>query len=637
MKSSFYENRLAQLIHIFQKAQPMTVAALASKLDVSERTIRNDIKQLNEVLQPHASIEGVRGNYTLRIFDMTQFRKTIERLYSANDVLNCVTNRMEYIFEKLLQAQEPVLMDELAYEMNIARTTFVGDLKKLRAELEQYDISVVGKQNRGLLLCGCEMDIRKYVLENLYDALYGQYPLDVEIVQMVTEAFAESSWGKSVQQSFLMFLTLMLDRYLQEHAIGKLSVQFYNLTERPEFAFVDTLLQRIEQFLHITFPIEERIFVFLPIIGMRTPSDLQVMQCILLDNSVHGLMARVLECIKAEMNITIESGEFTEEFLYHLMFMVNRLRFHVRLRNPMVEELQKKYPLAYRMANIAANVVQEEYNCMVSEDEKGYLASYFSVFLEENSRKYKKVFHVAVVCGTGRVTARLIAAQLRKVLDSSAELTLFPYDTITSEILNAYDIVLTTIDLHCSCKRPVIRIYEIFQEQELIHKIEKARYWDQIEVPVLDNNWFVMASLLDQSRFFRLDAYTSYEQGVAYMVDCLTESGQLDKAFKERLQRREEKGSMVFDTIAIPHTVQYASDKLVLAIGVFQEPIVHQQHHVRVIFLLALPEQSKQEELLIRVYDEIMHITQDTTLLEKIANAKDFQALLHALYLQVGR
>ena len=94
---------------------------------------------------------------------------------------------------------------------------------------------------------------------------------------------------------------------------------------------------------------------------------------------------------------------------------------------------------------------------------------------------------------------------------------------------------------------------------------------------------------------------------------------------------------MVFDTIAIPHTVQYASDKLVLAIGVFQEPIVHQQHHVRVIFLLALPEQSKQEELLIRVYDEIMHITQDTTLLEKIANAKDFQALLHALYLQVGR
>lgn len=94
---------------------------------------------------------------------------------------------------------------------------------------------------------------------------------------------------------------------------------------------------------------------------------------------------------------------------------------------------------------------------------------------------------------------------------------------------------------------------------------------------------------------------------------------------------------MVFNTIAIPHTVQYASDKLVLAIGVFQEPIKYQQYHVRIIFLLALPEESKQEELLICVYDEIMHITQDTVLLEKIANAKDFQVLLSALYLQVGR
>lgn len=149
MKSSFYENRLTQLIHIFQKAQPMTVATLASKLDVSERTIQNDIKQLNEVLKPYASIESMRGNYTLRIFDIIQFHKIAERLYHTDDVLNCVTNRMEYIFEKLLQAQEPLLMDELAYEMNIARTTFVSDLKKLRAELQKYNISIVGKQNRG--------------------------------------------------------------------------------------------------------------------------------------------------------------------------------------------------------------------------------------------------------------------------------------------------------------------------------------------------------------------------------------------------------------------------------------------------------------------------------------------------------
>ena len=47
----------------------LTVAAIAQELGVSERTIRNDIRQLNEDLGDGASIEGVQGRYSLRIFD----------------------------------------------------------------------------------------------------------------------------------------------------------------------------------------------------------------------------------------------------------------------------------------------------------------------------------------------------------------------------------------------------------------------------------------------------------------------------------------------------------------------------------------------------------------------------------------
>ncbi len=386
------------------------------------------------------------------------------------------------------------------------------------------------------------------------------------------------------------------------------------------------------------FPVEEGLFVLLPIIGMRTPTDIQDVHTIVLDESTRPLMDKILRRIRTQMDITIRSGDFTEEFLYHLMFMINRLRFHVRLKNPVLDELRDKYPLAWRMADTAAQVILEETGLEATEDERGYLASYFGVFLEEYGIEQDKAFRVAVVCGTGRVTARLVAAQLKKVLSSAAELTLFADEKVTQDILSGYDIVLTTVDLACPCDRPVIRIREVFNEQELRHKIEKAKYWDQIDVPVLDNNWFVMASLLDESRFFVLNDAVNYDGAVEEMTKSLTESGQVDDGFILRLREREKKGTMVFDhAVAIPHSVQYAWDKLVLAIGVFPKPLRHNGSEIRVIFMMGLPEQlTEDDSLLIRLYDEIISITQDTELLDKIASADSFQALLRALYRQAN-
>ena len=171
-----------------------------------------------------------------------------------------------------------------------------------------------------------------------------------------------------------------------------------------------------------------------------------------------------------------------------------------------------------------------------------------------------------------------------------------------------------------------------------MHKIEKARYWDQGDVPMLDNNWFVMTGLLDDSRFFKLDGMASYDAAVAHMAASLTRDGQVDEGFHDRIRRREQKGTMVFDhAVAIPHSVQYAGDKLVLAIGVFHEPVRYQDHEIRVVFLLGLPRQTNEEEgLLIRVYDEIISITQDSGLLDKLAQSDSFPDLLRALYRQAG-
>lgn len=636
MKSLFSDNRLAVLLQQFRNTQSLSVNSLAARLEVSDRTIRNDIKQLNEMLNGCALIDGQKGYYSLRVFDPEQFRHVVDEISETDDFLNSPRNRMDFMFGRLMRADAPLLTDDLAYEMSIGRTTLVGDLKKLRSEVAAYHLTIQGKTNQGLTLCGSETDIRRYVLETNYEVLYETFPLDQEIEDIISRMFTENRLERKAQENFRRFVILMLDRFLTGHFIGQLTDRAYNLSARAEFSLVSDVVDQISRSLQIELPVEEKLFVLMPIIGMRTPADIEGMRSIELDESVRPLTKKIRERIREEMNLTIRPGDFKESFLYHLMFMINRMRFGIRLPNPLAQEVAEKYPLAWQMAGIAADVIAQEYDLPITRDEQAYLATYFGVFLAESQMERER-FRIAAVYTTGRVTARLIEMQLGRILTVKDELTLIPLEDATADRLAAFDLVLSTQELEGDCGRPVIRINEIFNEQELRRKIDKARYWDEVDSPALDSNWFVMAGLLDREQFFIMETEKTYEEALHRMVDSLCARGLVDEHFEERLAEREKKGTMVFDNaIALPHAIQYAGDRIVLAIGVFPKPIRSGEHEISIIFLLALPEHVEEEDnLLIRLYDEIIVISQDKELRDSIAKASTYQQMRQALYRQM--
>lgn len=96
MKSLFNDNRPAVLLQQFRSAQSLSVNSLASRLQVSDRTIRNDIKQLNETLDGSALIDGQKGQYTLRVFDPVRFQKLVDEISETDDFLNSPRNRMRF-------------------------------------------------------------------------------------------------------------------------------------------------------------------------------------------------------------------------------------------------------------------------------------------------------------------------------------------------------------------------------------------------------------------------------------------------------------------------------------------------------------------------------------------------------------
>lgn len=631
MKSLFGDNRLAKILSILRKSSVLDIHRLASQLGVSTRTIRNDIKTLNELLGNSSVIESDQGSCSLRIFDEDAFHKVYSGLLNEDDFLNSASNRRDYIFGKLMRSVEPVITDELAYEMNIGRSTLVKDLTLLRKEIADWNLSIKGITSKGLMLSGTEMDIRRYVLENNYDIIFRDYPQDEIVLKYESKAFSTLPYDHKVEENFDRYLTLMLDRFMTGHFIGKLPDKYYNLTARNNFSFVDHLINQLGNRLRIEFPIEEKIFIFIPIVGMRKPDDMDKLSQIELDESIRPLLEKILATVSRELNLDIDLNGYTEEFMYHLMFMINRLRYNVHIDNPMSDEVRKKYPVAAKVADIASNVIEKTYQIRIPREELGYLTSYFSVFM--NSSMEETPMKFAVVCGSGRVTARLVSAQLRKIIDSASVVDLFSDDEISTAKLDSYDIVLTTVDLNVPTTTPVIYIREIFNENELRNRIQKVRFLPQGKTAHIDDNWFTMATLLEPDHFFILDGFDDYEKALNHMIDFLKEKGQIDDGFKERLWKREAEGTMaVGDGAAIPHTINRKDDLLVLSIGIFHTPVSYKNQDIQLIFLMALPEKTSSDEQLIRLYDEILAIMNDRELFEKIIAADSYPNLLRVLY-----
>lgn len=288
--------------------------------------------------------------------------------------------------------------------------------------------------------------------------------------------------------------------------------------------------------------------------------------------------------------------------------------------------MKEKYPVAFKMAEIAGQVIENEYALKVSEDELGYIAFYFGVFITQNDVKVKNLKKVAVICGTGRGTAKLVAIQLQRILNQHTAIELFSENEVTKERLADYDLVFSTVELSFETDSPLIMINEIFDESSVSREIEKVTYLQKFKLKQARNHHSIIRLLINEEKYFVLDHTKRYYENLDHMVDVLVQQGYLDDDFKERLKVRNEKGSMVFDQyIALPHTVNYKSDQIELALGVFPEKIKADGKEIKLVFLLGIPKETDNDSsLLVKIYDEVLRIGTDKELIERLSKATNY-------------
>ena len=147
----------------------ITVDTIAKKLNVSDKTIRNHIININNVLQKMdlgEIIKKPRFGVYLK-FDSNNTKKLEELLINNKQSLISdisIKNRKVFIIRKLLFAnQKYITMQDIADGLYTSRSSVINLLKEIEEWFKQFSITIARRQHSGIEICYSEMNWRRAV------------------------------------------------------------------------------------------------------------------------------------------------------------------------------------------------------------------------------------------------------------------------------------------------------------------------------------------------------------------------------------------------------------------------------------------------------------------------------------------
>lgn len=235
--------RLKKLFRLLEvhggQEQGWTTRALAERLEVTERTVRDDLKKLDHLLQAHgARLESRRQHgYSIVINDEQRYRElsmTSPVKDDAPPLPDTPEERIRYELFALLNAHQDIRMEDLADSLYISRATLNNDVKILRQIMEEYGIQLSIKPSYGVSIVGEEKSIRyclaeyadvrdeEHTLSSSMDQEHLLHPVQIsELRRMVVEQLRQHNvrMAELALKDLITHLAVMILRIQSGHGL----------------------------------------------------------------------------------------------------------------------------------------------------------------------------------------------------------------------------------------------------------------------------------------------------------------------------------------------------------------------------------------------------------------------------------
>ncbi|TFJ91681.1 BglG family transcription antiterminator [Lentibacillus salicampi] len=488
-------SRQKQIIRILKDAKdPVTSSLLSADLQVSSKTIRNEIQKLNQILQKHnMSIDSFRGKgYKLEAADEVAFNEFLQEMEKIKEIIPVEpSDRVTFLIERLLLHSSYEKMEELAEELYISRSTLQSDLKKVREILHEYDLSLDHKPNYGIKVNGSETNIRFCISEYIFNqpsSVMEDNPNWVEILPQKEQKVIRNSILTQLRkhriiisdvslQNLMTHLAIAYKRIREDNHVEIIHSDLYEIKGQKEFTVAEQIIRDIENVLKVSFPKDEVAYLAIHLQGtklMGSDKDTEKIKSVI-DKEIRVLATEMVERIDEKYHFNLsDDKELLMNLALHLKPAVNRYIYQMNIRNPMLEEIKAKYPTSFEAALIGSEVLDEKAGIHVDEHEIGYLALHIEVAQERMKKLASRRKSCLIVCATGLGSAQLLLYKLKdkfgEMLNVKGTTELY---NLHYQSLNDIDFIVSTIPIDDDTGIPVVHVSTILGESD-VNRIEKV-------------------------------------------------------------------------------------------------------------------------------------------------------------------
>lgn len=156
--------------------QRMTGSQIAQMIGITDRTVRNDIKDLNEGLKeyPDSYVESIRGKgYLLVSKHKEELLKQVEQSNSNETTKGRLCN----LALEILTVDEPILLDDLETDFFISRTPLETSIKCINEQCSQESKNNVIRRKNNAVYAECSEEERRSLIRK-YIVLSSEYSGD---------------------------------------------------------------------------------------------------------------------------------------------------------------------------------------------------------------------------------------------------------------------------------------------------------------------------------------------------------------------------------------------------------------------------------------------------------------------------
>lgn len=631
--------RLDDLLELLAKqTTPIPMKELANSFAISERTIRTDIANLNDLLSNvAASITLVRGQgYLLSIHSKEQFDEWwSESMSSSVTHLTTSEERQAYLLFLLFKNENPLSLDDFLDQLFVSKNTFYSYLKTARDHLMSYQLKIINRPNIGFEVLGNEFAKRQAISDlliekDLQEYLVGFTEMELSLFDNIDLGLLQKLELKHLaplelldsdyyHKNILSHFALAISRFLAGHEMSEFPLRVPILKQQAQNVLTHFLAE-IDQAFDIQLTNGEKNY-FTYYLALNAP---RLVETAATNNSsiktAQSIVDELLRAIKRTSNFDwIEDKTLIEDLTSHIEGFINMNLMNARRSNPLLTTIKKSFPQAYDLCLTHLEIVGKKHGLYFSQDEVGYIALHIAGAMERNSISDHRKYRVILVCGTGRAMSRIIEAKINKYYQETIEVVeRLSYVELQQQDLTTIDFVITTVLLE-QLSIPHVYINMAKLDKEIV-KIEHflSRFTEANDE---------IYSLFHEDFYLHEDVENK-EQLLERMTLQLFQKDFVPENFLDSIMKREAiNQTNINEWLAIPHPMSLLANQSAVSVAILPNGVDWGNGDlVKFVFLFAITKEDYEDTE--EIYSLLLELMEREDIQQALLQQSDYHHFL---------